>query len=63
MAKKTNANNKQKGKTKREKRRNVKQIPREHWKFKNSHINKKALAKKNAKLLLSQKNQKKEKEE
>ena len=63
MGKKSNVNNKQKGKTKREKRRNIKQLPREHWKFKNSHINKKALAKKNQNLLASQKNQKKEKDE
>ena len=50
MAKKLTANNRQKRKTKREKRRNVKQLPREHWKFKNSHINKKALSKKMKKL-------------
>ncbi len=50
MAKKLTTNNRQKRKTKREKRRNVKQLPREHWKFKNSHINKKALSKKMKKL-------------
>ncbi len=42
MGKKINEN-KQKGKPKREKRRNIKQIPREHWKFKNGSINKKVL--------------------
>ena len=64
MAKKTNANNKQKRRPKREKRRNVKLAPREHWKFKNGHINKKVLSKKEEKLLSAQKNLKKsEKEE
>ena len=63
MGKKINEN-KQKGKPKREKRRNIKQIPREHWKFKNGSINKKVLSKKHQNLITSQKNQKKsEKEE
>ena len=39
--------NKQKEMPKREKRRNIKQLPRESWKFKNGHINKKLIAKKN----------------
>ena len=65
MAKKSNANNKQKRRRpKREPRRNIKLAPREHWKFKNSHINKKVLARKNRKLLSGEKTQKKsEKEE
>ena len=63
MAKKTLNKNK-KHKPKREPRRNIKQAPREHWKFKNSHINKKVLARKNRKLLSGEKTQKKsEKEE
>ena len=37
MAKK-NLNKNKKQKPKREPRRNVKQAPREHWKFKNSHV-------------------------
>ena len=65
MAKKSNANNKQKRRRpKREPRRNIKLAPRDHWKFKNSHINKKVLARKNRKLLSGEKTQKKsEKEE
>lgn len=65
MAKKSNSNNKQKRRRpKREPRRNIKLAPREHWKFKNSHINKKVLARKNRKLLSGEKTQKKsEKEE
>ena len=63
MAKKISSNNKQRRKTKREPRRNIKRLPREHWKFKNSHINKKALARKNAKLLRGQKTKKSEKDE
>ena len=64
MGKNLIANKGQKRKPKREKRRNVKRLPREHWKFKNGHINKKQLAKKNQKLLSTQNSQKKsEKEE
>ena len=61
MAKKTfNKNKKQK--QKREPRRNVKQAPREHWKFKNSHVNKKILSKQNAKMNLPKKAEKEEEE-
>ena len=61
MAKKTfNKNKKQK--QKREPRRNVKQAPREHWKFKNSHVNKKILSKLNAKMNLPKKAEKEEEE-
>ena len=61
MAKKTfNKNKKQK--QKREPRRNVKQAPREHWKFKNSHVNKKLLSKQNAKMNLPKKAEKEEEE-
>ena len=61
MAKKTfNKNKKQK--QKREPRRNVKQAPREHWKFKNSHVNKKKLSKQNAKMNLPKKAEKEEEE-
>ena len=63
MAKKTfNKNKKQKQKQKREPRRNVKQAPREHWKFKNSHVNKKILSKQNAKMNLPKKAEKEEEE-
>ena len=61
MAKKTfNKNKKQK--QKREPRRNVKQAPREHWKFKNSHVNKKIISKQNAKMNLPKKAEKEEEE-
>ena len=61
MAKKTfNKNKKQK--QKREPRRNIKQAPREHWKFKNSHINKKLISKQNAKMNLPKKAEKDEEE-
>jgi essential nuclear protein 1 len=61
MAKKTlNKNKKQK--PKREPRRNVKQAPREHWKFKNSHVNKKILSKQNEKMNLPKKAEKEEEE-
>jgi essential nuclear protein 1 len=61
MAKKTfNKNKKQK--QKREPRRNVKQAPREHWKFKNSHVNKKILSKQKAKMNLPKKEEKEEEE-
>jgi essential nuclear protein 1 len=61
MAKKTfNKNKKQK--QKREPRRNIKQAPREHWKFKNSHINKKLISKQNAKMNLPKKAEKEEEE-
>ena len=61
MAKKTlNKNKKQK--QKREPRRNVKQAPREHWKFKNSHINKKLKSKQNEKMNLPKKAKKEEEE-
>jgi len=61
MAKKTfNKNKKQK--QKREPRRNIKQAPREHWKFKNSHINKKLISKQNAKMNLPKKEEKDEEE-
>ena len=61
MAKKTfNKNKKQK--QKREPRRNIKQAPREHWKFKNSHVNKKILSKQNAKMNLPKKAEKEEEE-
>ena len=61
MAKKAfNKNKKQK--QKREPRRNVKQAPREHWKFKNSHVNKKILSKQNAKMNLPKKAEKEEEE-
>ena len=61
MAKKTfNKNKKQK--QKREPRRNAKQAPREHWKFKNSHVNKKILSKQNEKMNLPKKAEKEEEE-
>ena len=43
MGKKLPENNR---KQKREKRRNIKQLPREHWKFKNSYLNKNSISKK-----------------
>ena len=49
-------------KQKKEPRRNIKQAPREHWKFKNSHVNKKLLAKQNAKMNLPKKSEKDEEE-
>ena len=61
MAKKT-VNKNKKQKQKREPRRNVKQAPREHWKFKNSHVNKKILSKQNAKMNLPKKAEKEEEE-
>jgi essential nuclear protein 1 len=63
MGKKLIANKGQKGKPKREKRRNVKRPPREHWKFKNGHVNKKILSKKNQNLLKIQKKSEKDEEE
>jgi len=57
---KKNFNKKQK--QKKEPRRNIKQAPREHWKFKNSHLNKKLLAKQNAKMNLPKKSEKDEEE-
>ena len=57
---KKNFNKKQK--QKKEPRRNIKQAPREHWKFKNSHVNKKLLAKQNAKMNLPKKSEKDEEE-
>ena len=61
MAKKTlNKNKKQK--QKREPRRNVKQAPREHWKFKNSHVNKKLISKQHSKMNLPKKSEKEEEE-
>ena len=61
MAKKTfNKNKKQK--QKKEPRRNIKQAPREHWKFKNSHRNKKLISKQNEKMNLPKKAQKEEEE-
>ena len=61
MAKKTLNKNK-KHKPKREPRRNIKQAPREHWKFKNSHINKKLISRQNAKMNLPKKAEKEEEE-
>jgi essential nuclear protein 1 len=59
MGKKINSNNKLKRRRpKREPRRNKRIAPREHWKFKNSHVNKKVLARK-ADKLSGEKNQKK----
>ena len=59
MGKKLNANNRVKRRRpRREPRRNVKLAPREHWKFKNSHVNKKALARKANKLAGQKKNRK-----
>ena len=55
-------NKNKKQKQKREPRRNIKQAPREHWKFKNSHVNKKLLAKQNAKMNLTKKSEKDEEE-
>lgn len=63
MGKKLTSNNRQKRNPKREKRRNVKLPPREHWKFKNSHINKKLISKKNQQLLSAQKSQNKSQKE
>jgi len=63
MGKKSIANNKQKRKPKREKRRNIRQRPREHWKFKNSHVNKKMKEKKNKNLLQGPKKTEKDEEE
>ena len=61
MAKKTfNKNKKQK--QKREPRRNIKQAPREHWKFKNSHIKKKTITKQKEKMNLPKKAEKEEEE-
>ena len=61
MAKKTfNKNKKQK--QKREPRRNIKQAPREHWKFKNSHIKKKTISKQKEKMNLPKKAEKEEEE-
>ena len=62
MGKKTTFNKNKKQKQKREPRRNVKQAPREHWKFKNSHVNKKILSKLNAKMNLPKKAEKEEEE-
>ena len=59
MGKKLNSNNKQRRRPKREPRRNIKRLPREHWKFKNGHINKKVLARKKAKLSGNLRTQKK----
>ena len=61
MAKKTLNKNK-KLKPKREPRRNIKQAPREHWKFKNSHVNKKLISRQNAKMNLPKKAEKEEEE-
>ena len=61
MAKK-NLNKNKKQKPKREPRRNVKQVPREHWKFKNSHVNKKLISKQHAKMNLPKKSEKEEEE-
>ena len=61
MAKK-NLNKNKKQKPKREPRRNVKQAPREHWKFKNSHVNKKLISRQNAKMNLPKKSEKEEEE-
>ena len=61
MAKKTLNKNK-KHKPKREPRRNIKQAPREHWKFKNSHVNKKSISRQNAKMNLPKKAEKEEEE-
>ena len=61
MAKKTLNKNK-KHKPKREPRRNIKQAPREHWKFKNSHVNKKLISRQNAKMNLPKKAEKEEEE-
>ena len=55
-------NKNKKQKQKREPRRNIKQAPREHWKFKNSHVNKKLLAKQNTKMNLTKKSEKDEEE-
>ena len=55
-------NKNKKQKQKREPRRNIKQAPREHWKFKNSHVNKKLIAKQNAKMNLPKKAEKDEEE-
>ena len=63
MGKKLNANNRVKRRRpRREPRRNVKLAPREHWKFKNSHVNKKALARKANKLAGQKKTEKDEEE-
>ena len=51
-----------KQKQKKEPRRNIKQAPREHWKFKNSHINKKLISKQNAEMNLPKKAEKEEEE-
>ena len=59
MGKKLSSNNKQRRKPRREPRRNIKRLPREHWKFKNGHVNKKVLARRNAKLSGNLKTQKK----
>ena len=55
-------NKNKKQKQKKEPRRNIKQAPREHWKFKNSHVNKKLIAKQNAKMNLTKKSEKDEEE-
>ena len=62
MGKKTTFNKNKEQKQKREPRRNIKQAPREHWKFKNSHVNKKLIAKQNAKMNLTKKSEKDEEE-
>ena len=59
---KKNFNKNKKQKQKKEPRRNIKQAPREHWKFKNSHINKKLISKQNAKMNLPKKAEKDEEE-
>ena len=61
MAKKTSNKNK-KQKQRKEPRRNIKQAPREHWKFKNSHVNKKLISKQNEKMNLTKKGEKDEEE-
>ena len=45
---KKNINRNKKQHPRKEPRRNIKQAPREHWKFKNSHINKKLISKEKA---------------
>jgi essential nuclear protein 1 len=45
---KKNMNRNKKQHPRKEPRRNIKQAPREHWKFKNSHINKKLISKEKA---------------
>ena len=55
MGKKLPENNR---KQRKQKRRNIKQLPREHWKFKNSYLNKNSISKK-----IHKNNKKPEKEE